>query len=203
MTAPTIAVRPTLSGPTTASELARRSHARPRVPVHEPRLSRCAALRAVALREDETRCDSSRTRPCPERPGRDRRELSAARSRTLYGASKLAAELLIAEYRDGVRAADGHRSLRGLGRPMADGQGRSRRVQPLDARPSLPAPARATSASVAPASRCATCCTSMTCSGCSTSNSTPPTTGTANRQRRRRGRLLAVAGWRRRRCAPS
>ena len=53
--------------------------------------------------------------------------------RTLYGATKLAAELLATEYRAafGLRTVD--RPLRGARRPVADGQGRPGRFHPLGA----------------------------------------------------------------------
>ena len=62
-------------------------------------------------------------------------------ARTLYGTTKLAAELLIDEYRARLRPARGHRPLRRDRRALADGQGRPGRVHPLDAQPPLPAAA--------------------------------------------------------------
>ena len=63
-------------------------------------------------------------------------------ARTLYGATKLAAELLIEEYRGGFGLRGGDRPLRGDRRALADGQGRPGRVHPLDARPPLRQPAQ-------------------------------------------------------------
>ena len=64
-----------------------------------------------------------------------------AGERTLYGATKLAAELLLAEYDIAV----GGEPLRRDRRAVADGQGRPGRVHPLGALAPLRAPARPTS----------------------------------------------------------
>ena len=95
-------------------------------------------------------------------------------ARTLYGATKLAAELLIDEYAAALRPARGDRPLRRDRRPVADGQGRPGRLHLLDAGPPLRAGRCATSASAAPASRCATCSTSTTSSTWSTTQLARP-----------------------------
>ena len=58
-------------------------------------------------------------------------------SRSLYGATKLAAELLIEEYAALYRAARDRRSLRRGGRTLADGQGRPGLRRALDGAPCL------------------------------------------------------------------
>ena len=77
-------------------------------------------------------------------------------ARTLYGATKLAAELLITEYARRFGHPDRDRSLRRDRRPVADGQGRPGRLHPLGARAPDSAAPLATSATAAAASRCAT-----------------------------------------------
>ena len=62
-------------------------------------------------------------------------------ARTLYGATKLAAELLIEEYAAGFGLRDGDRPLRRDRRALADGQGRPGRLHPLAACPPLRPPA--------------------------------------------------------------
>ncbi len=58
-----------------------------------------------------------------------------AGARTLYGATKLAAELLVAEYADSFGVRGGDRPLRRDRRAVADGQGRPGRLHALAARP--------------------------------------------------------------------
>ena len=78
-----------------------------RVPLDQPRLSRRAAARGSALREGETRFELEAEQPLAGASEHGIAEdFPLGGARTLYGATKLAAELLVAEYADafGVRA---------------------------------------------------------------------------------------------------
>ena len=70
-------------------------------------------------------------------------------ARTLYGATKLAAELLVAEYARGLRPAHRRQPVRRDRRAVADGQGRPGRVHPLAPAPLLRPAALPTSATAA------------------------------------------------------
>ena len=123
-----------------------------RLPLDEPRLSGRARSSALALRRRPTtrfelrrragRCRASRRAGVAE-------DFPLDGARTLYGATKLAAELLIAEYAETYGAARGGRPLRRDRRAVADGQGRPGRVHVLDARPPLRPRRCATSATAA------------------------------------------------------
>ena len=112
------------------------------LPLDKPRLPDAAAERARLrggadpLRAQPTPGAS----PGPRPPGSPRISRSPAPAR-LYGATKLAAELLIAGVRRRLRAAGGDRPLRRDRRALADGQGRPGRLRLLDASPPLRAAA--------------------------------------------------------------
>ena len=101
-------------------------------------------------------------------------------ARTLYGATKLAAELLIAEYAANFGLPHGDRPLRRDRRPVADGPRRPGRVHLLAAAPPFRAAAHLHRLRRRRASRCATCCTSTTWSSWSTSSSPSPSAGAAS-----------------------
>ena len=169
---PDYVVQTNLVGAYNCLELARRA-ARSSSSCRRSRVYPVAALEALALHRDRHALRADRRAAVPGRSARrHRRGLSArGRAHALRRDQARRAELLIDEYRAALRAARRDRPLRRDRRPVADGQGRPGRLHLLDARPPLPAPARATSASAAAASRCATCSTSRICSSCSTSSS--------------------------------
>ena len=119
-------------------ELARRDGAQ-LVFLSTSRVYPFAALDALRVRRGaSTRFELAAEQPLPgvARPGSPRTSRSTA-PRTLYGATKLAAELLIAEYarRFGLRTVD--QPLRRDRRAVADGEGRPGRVHLLGAEPLL------------------------------------------------------------------
>ena len=128
----------TCSAPTTASSW----------PAGTARSS-CSSRRAACIRWPRSR--GSATASCDTRfellrraAARGRllaagspRRFPLAGARTLYGATKLAAELLIEEYAAAYGLPRGRRPLRRDRRALADGQGGSGRVHVLDARPPL------------------------------------------------------------------
>ena len=94
---------------------------------------------ALKLEEAPTRFELAAEQDVPGvSPAGISEEFPLDGARTLYGATKLAAELLIEEYRAGLGVPRGDRPLRRDRRALADGQGRPGRLHPLDARPPLP-----------------------------------------------------------------
>jgi CDP-paratose 2-epimerase len=84
-----------------------RSHAADMVFLSTSRIYPVAALQALRLEETETRFELAADQPLPgASPAGISEELPLGGARTLYGSTKLAAELLIEEYRDayGLRA---------------------------------------------------------------------------------------------------
>ena len=140
-TAPDYVVQTNLLGAYHCLELARRDGAQV-VFLSTSRVYPIAALERLRL--EETRRASSST-PSSRIPGASEHGIAEDfpldGARTLYGATKLAAELLIDRVprRLGLR---GGRPLRRDRRPVADGQGRPGRVHPLGARAPLRAAAR-------------------------------------------------------------
>ena len=91
-----------------------------------------ATLEAARFEETETRFELAAGQAVPGLSERGVAEdLPLDGARTLYGTTKLAAELLIAEYAEtyGVESVD--RPLRRHRRPVADGQGRPGRLHVL------------------------------------------------------------------------
>ena len=124
--------RPTSWAPTTASSWPAAT-APSRVPVHEPGLSVRARSTARASARPRPASSSPPTRTLPGiSPAGVSESFPLDGARTLYGATKLAAELLIEEYRAGSGSGR-DRPLRGDRRPLADGQGRPGRVHLLAA----------------------------------------------------------------------
>ena len=164
-----------------------------RLPLDQPRLSRRGA-RAPAPTRRPTRASSSlMAQPVAGRLGGGIAEdFPLDGARTLYGATKLAAELLMAEYADafGLRAVVNRCGV--IAGPVADGQGRPGRLHALVLAHHFGRPLSYIGFG-GRASRCATCCTSTTWSTWSTSSCCEPERGRAGLQRRRRARGLALA----------
>ena len=123
-----------------------------RLSLDEPRLPGATALRALPLLEEPRRASSSTTTSAV--PGVSTagitEDFPLDGARTLYGATKLAAELLIAGVRATLRPSGRGRPLRCDRRPVADGQGRpGRRSRYWMLAHMLRAAAHATSASAA------------------------------------------------------
>ena len=129
------------SAPTTASSW-RGAAARLVVFLSTSRVYPVAALEQLALRggRDPLRAER-RAAVAGAGPAGIAEDFPLAGARTLYGATKLAAELLIEEYRATPRPARGDQPLRRDRRAVADGQGRPGRVHLLAARPPLRPPA--------------------------------------------------------------
>ena len=109
--------------------------ARPRrarhLPLDEPRVpGRAAGAARVRRDRDALRAARRAAGPRREPPRASPRRSRSTGARTMYGATKLAAELLLTEY----DAALDHRPLRRRRGAVADGQGRPGRLHPLDAR---------------------------------------------------------------------
>jgi CDP-paratose 2-epimerase len=103
---PDYLVQSNLLGAYNSLELARR-HGAYVVFLSTSRVYPVAKLRAVALEETDTRFELSAEQPLPGvSPAGIAEDFSLEGARTLYGSTKLAAELLIEEYRDayGLRA---------------------------------------------------------------------------------------------------
>ena len=195
--------RPTnLMGAYHCLELAARARRAGRLPLDQPRLPGRRA-RAAGLERGRDALRARRRAAAARRLGRGHHR-GASRwtgARTLYGATKLAAELLIAEYDELGRCGD--QPLRRDRRAVADGQGRPGRLHPLDARPPLRPRRSATSATAAAASRCATCCTSTTSSTSSSEQLGDPSTGPGRRSTSAAAGAVACRCWRPRRFAAS
>ena len=103
---PTTSVHTNLVGAYHCLELAAARRRAGRLPLDEPRLPGRGAGRARATRRRRRASSSRPSSRCParRRPASPRTSRSTG-ARTLYGATKLAAELLVAEYRDGLRPA--------------------------------------------------------------------------------------------------
>ena len=107
-----------------------------RLPLDQPRLPGRARSTRSPYEEARDPLRARRRAGAARRlapPGSPRTSRSTG-ARTLYGATKLAAELLIGEYADAFGAARRGRPLRRDRRALADGQGRPGRLHPLAAR---------------------------------------------------------------------
>ena len=123
------------SGPTTAWSSRGAAAGPVRLPLDQPRLPG-GGLEGLAYHEAETRLELSRRAALPGASSRGIAEsFPMDGARTLYGATKLAAELLSRSTRAAYGLHDGDQPLRRRGRTLADGQGRSGGVHILDARP--------------------------------------------------------------------
>ena len=135
------------------------------LPLDQPRLPGRARSASCALREDETRFDARATssRCAGASRARDREDFPLEGARTLYGTTKLAAELLVARVRATPSACatviDRCGVIAGPWQMGKVDQGVF--THWLLSHYTRPA-ADATSATAAPASRCATCSTSTT-----------------------------------------
>ena len=141
--ASTISCETNLVGAFNCLELCRRDDAH-LVFLSTSRVYPMAALRAVAYSRDRdavrARRRRSRSRACRRAGSRETFPLEGRR--TLYGATKLAAELLIAEYAEtfGLRTTVDRCGV--IAGPVADGEGRPGRLRPLGARAPLRQAAR-------------------------------------------------------------
>ena len=102
---PDYVVGANLIGAYTCLELARRNRAQ-LIFLSTSRVYPVGSLRALKLEETPTRLELAREQPVGASPEGISEEFPLTGARTLYGATKLAAELLIEEYRDayGLRA---------------------------------------------------------------------------------------------------
>ena len=95
-------------------ELARAPRRSGRVPLDQPRLSGRGAGKRSAYEEDATRFELGRDSRFAGASARGiSEEFPLEGARTLYGATKLAAELLVAEYADAFGLAHSRRTAAG------------------------------------------------------------------------------------------
>ena len=175
-----------------------------RLPLHQPRLSGGRARAPAAARGRDALRARTRAAAAGRLGRRHRRGASRSRARARCTARRSsAAEHLITEYAGTYGLAATVAALRRDRRPVADGQVRPGRVQPLAALPSLRATARLhrlrrhRQAGARPAARRRPASTSSRTSCCAR------TTGRARRSTSAAGGRAACRCSRRRRCAAS